>query len=65
MKDVRIINMNLQESILVINEAIGSHVIIKSDTLQVTWYNVWQNTFTLDNGTQISAKLLDDLEVIP
>ena len=48
-----------------IHETIGSHVVIEGDTLLVTGYVVWDNVFILKNGTQISAKLLDDLEVIP
>ncbi len=47
-----------------VDERIGSSVVYKSDTLMITNYSLLNNSYGLDNGTEISAKLLDDLEVI-
>lgn len=47
-----------------VNEIIGSYVVYNGDTLQVTNFNMLQNDFTLSNGVEVDAKLLDDLQVI-
>lgn len=48
-----------------VNEIIGSYVVYNGDTLQITNFNMLQNDFTLSNGVEVDAKLLDDLQVIP
>ena len=47
------------------NEVVGTHVVIEGDTLLVRDYLWYNDNFVLNDGTQISADLLDDLEVIP
>jgi len=44
---------------------VGTHVVIEGDTLLVRDYLWYNDNFVLNDGTQISADLLDDLEVIP
>ena len=48
-----------------VEEIVGSHVVIEGDTLLVRDYMWYNDNFMLNDGTQISADLLDDLEVIP
>ena len=48
-----------------VDEVVGTHVVIEGDTLLVRDYLWYNDNFVLNDGTQISADLLDDLEVIP
>lgn len=43
---------------------IGKHVILEEDTLLITDYSIWDNTYTLYNGEEINAKLLNNIEII-
>jgi len=44
---------------------VGTHVVIEGDTLLVRDYQWYNNNFVLNDGTQVSADLIDDLEVLP
>ena len=48
-----------------VDEVVGAHVVIEGDTLLVRDYLWYNDNFVLNDGTQISADLLDDLEVLP
>lgn len=54
-----------EEADAIINKVIGTQIILNGDTLLVIDYNLWKNHYILNDGTQISTKLLDDLEVLP
>ena len=38
---------------------IGSDVIIKSDTLQVIDYSMWDSTYTLSNGVKVHKNIVN------
>lgn len=48
-----------------INAAIGREIILNGDSLMVVDYNWWENHYILQDGTQISTKLLDNLYYLP
>lgn len=48
-----------------ISAAIGTEIVLNGDTLMVLDYDWWENHYILNDGTQISTKLLDDLEYLP
>ena len=43
---------------------LGKHIVIKGDTLMIIDHSILLENYTLDNGTTISASLVDKLEVI-
>ena len=48
-----------------VDTVVGTHVVIEGDTLLVRDYLWYNDNFVLNDGTQVSADLLDDLEVLP
>ena len=48
----------------IVDENVGTEIVINNDTLIVTNYVWWENLYMLNDGTKVSANLLDDLELI-
>ena len=48
-----------------VDKNVGTEIVINGDTLIVTSYVWWENLYMLNDGTKVSANLLDDLELLP
>lgn len=47
-----------------IDGPIGTYVIYQNDTLQVINHSILNSSYTLSNGIEVDASLLDDFEVV-
>ena len=61
---VIICNSSLNKDMKIIDNTVGSYVVFNGDTLLVTNYSIFTNSYALENGVELNYRIIDKLEKI-